>query len=324
MTNPVIESTRFLVENPRYVFINEEKLEELTRELKQKRLTIPTWDFPPYPAQGEFEEPDLIDYFLLANSINFAFSDFITKKKFITEYDGRNYRGATGMFACLKNAIEQGVPLFEGEFLKNITDQQVSKIFQGNPPMPMLKERAQILREVGKVLTEKYQGRFYNIIKYASGKMFNNGEGIVERLVTDFPSFDDSAIYIDADGETYYPKFYKRAQLALMMLYGRFNNNGRKLLEDQTNLLASPADYIVPAVLRARGVLEYSPELAGDVDNERIIPSRSLPEMEIRASDIHARQRTGIPVLPLDAKLWFEYHKAKDYAPHHLTPTTDY
>ena len=63
------------------------------------------------------------------------------------------------------------------------------------------------------VLTKKYDGQFSNFLKLSS-KAFNNGKGLVERLVVDFPSFKDLRIYEPTNTEV---KFYKRAQLLYLL-----------------------------------------------------------------------------------------------------------
>jgi hypothetical protein len=324
MGNLVLSSTRFLVDNPRYVFINKEKLEETAEKLSQEKLEIPSRSGPAF-LEGKSKE--VINFFFLACSIDFAFRDIDTKIRFEMDYHGEKQPGSLGMWACLRRALEGNYPyLLEGGFLKGITMADVEKIFEGKTKMPMLAERLSILREVGNVLHEKYDDHFYNLVNKSNHRLFDHGTGIVERLTRGFPSFDDSAVF----GGNYI-RFDKRAQLAPGLLYSRFRNEGDFVVEDVDELTVF-ADYIVPRNLRGLGVLKYEQSLADRVDNEVEIPRHSREELEIRASTIHAANMIlekineikglgSVNALHIDNRLW-HFHMPGQH--HHLTRSTDY
>jgi hypothetical protein len=328
MPNNVLESTRTLVEKPRRVFINPTRIEEVARDLSEEELTIPTWESPVCLDSSHSPE-EVIDYFSLINTINFAFTDFETKQKFTTNYLGENWRGSTGMEACLKRAHDEGRPILEGEFLKSIEESEMREIFSGNMTIPLFEERLAIFREVGNVLCDKYRGHFHNLVAQSGGRLFGGGRGMIDRLVQDFPSFNDSVDYL---GQRV--NFYKRAQLTAGMLHGRFQNTPYFNMEDIDQLTIF-ADYVLPKGLRDMGVLEYCPPLAKQVDSQRIIPEGSKEELEIRAATIHAADRimktinqirngqNKVNAIHLDARLWFESRDPKG-TPHHLTPTIAY
>lgn len=331
MKNKVLESTRFLIESPEHVHIDEEQVDKTAKRFSQEELSIPPWDLPIYMSGTS---KHVIDFFFLANSINFAYTDFKTGVKFAADYYGQEWRGACGMFACLKKALagEEGYPLLSARFLKTISKRELKEVFKGNIEIPLFEERWKIFREVGRVLEEKYDGHFYNLVEQSGGRLFNNGYGIVERLTSDFPSFDDSVQHQGRE-----MRFDKRAQLAPGMIYGRFLANGSKLVEDVDELTVF-ADYVLPKTLRALGILKYKEGLAHKVDNQELIPQNSQEELEIRASTIHASQmlidginelrrkskdkKEKVNALHLDYKLWSEGRKKQGN--HHLTITTAY
>ena len=323
--NTVLESTRFLIEDPDYVFINQDKLKETAERFSQEELIIPSWEDP---ISLEGTGPEVIDFMFLGNSINFAYTDFESKQKFTSEYQGNPWRGAFGMWACLKKAIEQDIPILEGDYLKNISKRDMAQIFEGNIEIPMFKERYKIFKEVGRVLCQKYDGHFYNLVNQSNKRLFDDGKGIIERLTSDFPSFDDSAA-IDHKRI----RFDKRAQLAPAMVCGRFNHYGLDFVED-VNELTIFADYVLPKTLRDLGILVYSKDLAERVDSQQLIYSWSPEEQEIRAATIHASQMLIyminqlrpddlINALHMDYKLWFESRNNKNSF-HQLTRTIDY
>jgi len=316
--NGVLDSTRVLIENPKYVFIKTEKLDDAVTMLSQDGWMIPGWKGGVYP---EGDDNYVFDFFFLTNTINFAFTDFKTGQKYSQTCDGKEYSGAQGMVASIKKDLDKSSRLIDAKFLSNISQKQMSEIFRGNMEIPMLKERTQIFQEVGRVLSEKYGGYFHNLVNQSEGLAFNNGKGIVERLACDFPSFDDSVVY---DGRRLI--FNKRAQLAVGQVHGRFLGEGREFVKDIGELTAF-ADYVLPKGMRDMGLLEYEKSLADRVDKQIIIPAGSQEELEIRAATIHTfemlRQKLGLPnALALDGKIWYKFRKGG--SPHHLTPTINY
>ena len=55
----------------------------------------------------------------------------------------------------------------------------------------MLDEKLEVLREVGEVLAKRYDGYFHNFLATCSPRLFDGGRGLVDRLIVEFPRFDD-------------------------------------------------------------------------------------------------------------------------------------
>ncbi len=326
MNNLVLESTRGLIENPTYVKINTDKVKEVAERFSQDNMEIPKWDALVFP---DAKDKSTIDFLLLANTINFAFTDFETKEKYATNYKNIPWAGAYGMFASLKRGIENKFPLLDGKYLSTIQFTDMAQIFEKDTLIPMFNERTEIFQEVGDVLCKKYDGHFHNIVKASKNKLFNNGKGLIERLTNDFPSFNDSVVH-----RGNLVRFDKRAQLGAAQLYGKFQDTDICQFEDADKLTVF-ADYVLPKGLRDLEILEYSPVLATEVDNLEVLPKNSLKELEIRASTIHASDmlingindlRNGagkINALHLDFKLWSESRKNKT-PNYHLCKTIAY
>ncbi|MBM3247126.1 hypothetical protein FJZ17_01120 [Candidatus Pacearchaeota archaeon] len=327
--NPVLDSTRGIVEDSENVRISQEKVIQIARDYAPLTFTIPDWRGPVFP-NGTPEE--LFSFFMLANTINFAFTDFKTGEKYMTRFKDKEWKGAYGMYAALMQATESGVPIFDPRFLKDCTLDQVRSVFCKDTEIPMVEERARIWNEVGRVLSERYGGQFINLANESDWKLFNCGKGLVERLVADFPSFDDSCV---VGGRKVC--FNKRAQLFPGELHGRYlADHTGSFPEAEIKELTAFADYQLPKALRALGILQYSPTLAAKVDAQALIPAKSQDELEIRANTIHAfqwlletinaiRSKTGLPdinVLHLDYKLWSEGRALP--GKHHLTKTIAY
>jgi hypothetical protein len=321
MANPVLESTEFLTINPQYAKINNDKIKQQAEIFSKKQFSIPSWQ-ECFPGKSSTQAVNL---FCLANTTNFAFTNFETGEKYLAKWQGKDWTGAYGMYASINKALERGVPFTSPQYLAQMSLYDVNKIFSEDSQIPLAQERKEVFNEVGQILSKQY-GSFLKLFLDSNRRAFNNGKGFVERLVSAFPSFNDSAVI---DGKK--AIFNKRAQLAAAEIQGRFLADEMNAFDDIDQLTVF-ADYVLPKGLRAVGILEYSPDLAARVDAGNLIQKNSREELEIRASSVHAFDRLlnnvnslkkdKINVLHLDYAIWSEFRKAPGR--HHLTKTIFY
>ena len=287
----------------------------------------------PFPQFGldfdpETERDRAIDFGMVSNTINTAFTDFDTGVKFQTEYQGTTWSDSQAMTACLKRALADGTPVLDGRFLAEVSRPELDAIFSGNIPMPMLDEKLAVLNEVGRVLAETYDGRFHNFIATCSPRLFDDGRGLLDRLIVEFPRFNDVSDY---RGHTI--QFHKLAQLAFWVLHSGFKGRGEFRIDDISSMTAF-ADYIVPVALRAMGIMSYTRELDRRIERGELIARDSEEEIEIRAhmlyatalltEEINALRPADLQVIipQVDARLWSSFHTT--HWPHHLTRTIMY
>jgi hypothetical protein len=323
--SPVLTSVLPVIEASKHVRTDEARLVDVASWLAYEELPMPQFLLPFRPAG---DRGDVIDFILVCASIDFAFTDFTTRTKFEVEYDGRLWSDSDALFACVGRALAAGDDLGDGRRLSTITAQQLDVIFAGNITMPMLEERATILRDIGTTLVARYDGRFRTVVESCSPRLYDGGEGLIDRLVADFPRFRDVSPY---DGESV--AFYKLAQLAVWMLYTSLGEWGGLRVDDMGTMTAF-ADYIVPAGLQVMGVLTYSDDLAATIRDGRLLEPDSAEEVEIRAHTIYAtallaeevnsRRPPAARVIDpqIDARLWTHFHTTT--WPHHLIRTTMY
>jgi hypothetical protein len=324
--SPVLDSLHPVIENSRDVRTNLEKIIEVAGWMGYEELPLPEFTLPFGVGAGDGD--DAIDFILVADSIDTAFTDFSTKEKFQVDFGGQHWSDSEAEFACLKRAMDAGVPILDGEFLSRLTLPELDKIFAGNIRMPMLDAKLEVLRQVGGVLAKKYGGRFHKFIHDCSPRLYDRGNGIIERLVKEFPRFDDVSTF-----EGHEIKFYKLAQLGVWMLYSTLHKSGKFRLDDPEKMSAF-ADYIVPVALRLLGITSYSKELEHAINTHQLIPRDSRQEIEIRAHCLYAtallteeinklRSAKEQVIIPqIDARLWTHYHTTS--WPHHLTKTIMY
>jgi hypothetical protein len=324
--SPVLDSVHPVLDRSRDVQTHVDKIVEVASWMAYEELPMPDYALPFGIGAGDVHET--IDFILTTACIDTAFTDFSSHIKFQVDYAGHNWSDSDALFACMKRAIDKGIPILDGVFLAKVTRTEMEALFAGNIELPMLDEKMQILHQVGAALTAKYGGRFHNFLESCAPRLYDNGNGLIDRLVSEFPRFNDVSDY---DGHTI--KIYKLPQLAIWFLYTSLRKSGKFEIEDVDKMTAF-ADYIVPVGLRLLGITSYSPDLEQAINSYQIIPRDSRWEVEIRAHCTYAvallaeeinqlRPPDRQIIMPqLDARLWTHYHTT--WWPHHLTRTIMY
>ena len=288
------------VESAADVEIDEARLADVASWLAYEELPVPPV-FLPFRVPAE----QIADFVLVTSCLNFAYTDFSTRERWDLVLDGRVYADADGLHAAFFRA---GPEVLHGEWLARATPERLGEILPG---LQLLDERAAILSEVGERLLERWDGRFANVVATVS-----TVDEYLRLLASEFPRFDDAP-------------FLKLAQLSAWILHIE-----RAVQWPDLDRLTAFADYIVPAGLRAMGILRYSDELARAVDSWTPIEAGSPWEVEIRAATVwacHLLAEATSALRPpelrvmdaqIDARFWLFFHKT--HAPHHLTNTIYY
>lgn len=266
-----------------------------------------------------------IDFLGVFNSINFCYWALPGEPKWTVEYQGQQYDGAWAMLACLVRAIEEseGESILHSSYLANLSADCLANILRGNIEIPLFEERLNILRTLGTVLVRSHNGYFCELIKEAG----NNAEAMLDSIIS-LPYFSDFARY-----QKWAVLFHKRAQLLVSDIDHLRRVQGLEGLSDIDQLTAF-ADYKGPQVLRKKGILVYSDELADKVDNYVLIEAGSPEEVEIRANMIWAIEIMKQKLKPkfpditssdIDRLLWLEgQKKSSGDKPYHRTRTIYY
>jgi len=324
--SPVLDSLRPVIEKSRDVRTHVDKIVEVAGWMAYEELPTPDYHLP--LGVGENNPDQALDFIMVSDSIDTAFTDFSTHVKFQVDYAGKNWSDSEALFACMKRAMDQGTPILDGHYLAKVTRAEMARIFAGNIEMPMLDEKTEVWRQVGAVLVEKFGGYFHNFIRSCPPKLYDTGNGIIERLVKEFPRFNDVSRY---DGHEI--KFYKLPQLGIWFVYSSLHPLGKFKLDD-IGAMTAFADYIVPVALRLMGMTSYSPALEHAINTYQMILRDSTQEIEIRAHCLYATallreeiNKIRAPemqvIIPqIDARLWTHYHTT--FWPHHLTKTIMY
>ncbi|MBI4738384.1 hypothetical protein HY772_02270 [Candidatus Woesearchaeota archaeon] len=317
--NPVLASTKYVVDNSKRVKINTEKIpvfaKTFTHEHKKHWFNAAPFDFT---HVGKKEK---LHFFLMFNSMSFSYWGY---PKWIVDYQGQKLDGSWAMIAALQRMIVENKTSLNPSVFANLDKEKLKEILRANVEIPLLDERLKVLNEVGSVLTRGYDADFGNFVECANGDALR----LLNMIVTQFPSFNDVSMYI---GKKVY--FWKRAQLLVGDIFQAFDARGYGDLKNVGQLTAC-ADYKLPRVLRELDILEYSKELSARVDKKIILPHDCEEEIEIRANTIWAveliKQKIQERIPDIDSihvndHLWLASQiKSPETKPHHLTRTTAY
>ena len=315
----ILETTKFVVDNSKYVKINKNKIRDFLKNFGESHinhwLNESPFDF------SKLSNKEKLHFLLVCNSISFSYWG---EPKWEVEYKGEKFDGAWGMIASIGKSIENKKPILNPNYLKGISEKELKEILKGNVIIPLFESRLKILREIGSILIRDFDGDFDKLIKQSDGDALK----LLNLIIKHFPSFNDFSPY---KGKTIY--FHKRAQLLISDIYQLFNGKDYGNLKNLDKITAC-ADYKLPMVLRKLGILEYSKELSEKVDKKIEIVKNSEEEVEIRANTIWAvefikqelkKKNSGINSIHINDHLWLlgQIKSPKD-KPYHLTRTIFY
>ena len=308
MFNKIIESSKFVIENAKYVKINYDEIKKFAKNIQE--VNIQNWLFNlPFNLLDENIDT-IIEFLLYFEAIDFSF--WGNPKWEIQTEKGKQDGSIALMYAMLKY-------IKENKNFDNITKEKFGKYLKGNIEIPLFEERYNILKNINNVVKEKMNGGFYKAIYN-----LKTDEELFDFIINNFKDFEDIRTY---NGKTIY--FYKLAQLLTSdILHMREKKENIKV--DYSHLVGC-SDYKIPQGLRALNLVSYNEELANLVDNKIELKQNLEYEVEIRATVVYVINKikelldNRINAIDLNDYIWL-MSKNKDLPkkPYHLTRNTNY
>ncbi len=267
------------------------------------------------------------NWVLLLDALNFCFWGEPGKPRWRVAWRGASHDGYDALAAALSRAVEVGLPVWDADWLADLEAATLERVLRpeaGCPMIPLFAERLTNAREVGRVLRDRYEGQFANVVEDAGFDAVT----LALTLEREFSSFADVALW---EGQPV--PFLKRAQICVADLRAITGGVGVGDIHGIERLTAF-ADYKLPQLLRRFGVIHYAPALAAQVDSYTLILAGSAAEVEIRAATLwavellrRALSQRGITrnASEIDYRLWSESQtKTPDERPYHRTRTIYY
>lgn len=131
----------------------------------------------------------LIAYVCIIDSINFCFWPL----------DKFEYEQLIGVW---NNKLNNDIEVFSPERLSKMTEEELREIYSDLEDLPLADERARLIRELGQVVLDSFDGKFETLLAAAGG----SAAKLVDILVSKITGFRDEATF---NGRQCF--FYKRA-----------------------------------------------------------------------------------------------------------------
>jgi Potential Queuosine, Q, salvage protein family len=298
------------------------------------RVLAQHWAVQPWPEQAGLDVLHFFDgtartvnWVLVLDALNFCFWGEPGQPRWQIEWHGQVLDGYNALAAALSQAVDWGYPIWDADYLASMTENTLAEILRpvtGSPRIPLFEARLANVREVGRVLLDRYDGQFASAVLLAD----RSAVSLVLLLAREFASFRDTATWQGMS-----VPFYKRAQICVADLSTAFGGRDWGTFVDLDQLTAF-ADYKLPQLLRRHGVVVFSAELAERVDRRLAILAGSQEEVEIRSATIWGVEwlrdelvSQGItrPASAIDYRLWSDSQsEAPDGRPYHRTRTIYY
>ena len=314
----ILESIAPVVASSKYVQIRPEKVAEVAQALRHE--PVPSWD----NDLQLFDTPEkTAQYYFFIDSCQGCF--WAPKGQQRWEYKiGDEWRGGYyGFSRAVKDAFLRDVRLSDAAYLADISEADFAAIFPGRNSLLLLEERRKYVRQNFSTLRDRYAGSAITLLAHAEGDV----DRLIGTLLEEFQTFRDQAEW---QGQTVY--FLKRAQIFPSDMHFSGITHPAVTFSNLDHLTIF-ADYKLPQLLEALGVLVYGEELDADIVNEVLIPAGSEKEIELRACTISAGEQIStelhklgrsITMHELDWLLWVKSQRMKFQKPHHKTVTLFY
>ncbi|KFD54179.1 hypothetical protein M514_04956 [Trichuris suis] len=194
-------SINYVTEKAESVKLRKEKLEQVADKISVKIINgcLETAFMRPsgLHVYNDVKLPlkDAVDRWCFICAMSFSFwSDFVPgeMKYMIKSPDGLLWKGTRALMARFNQLIKCGIPLNATAF--ETMPRSVFDFFmrvRRNALPPMMAERYEVVSEVAKILTEKFDGSFYNCVEKAN----NDPMQLMSLVLENFPCFRDVAIY---------------------------------------------------------------------------------------------------------------------------------
>lgn len=314
MFNKIFDSCKYVMDNAEYVKINDDKIDELVKSISNIDGTHWLQSSPYGILDLSIEQ--IVKFLLLYHTVGFSYWG---NPKWTIETASGQLDGAYAMMFSLITEIKSNPEFLDPTHLQNLKRNDLKRILKGNVEIPLFEERYSNVINMSEVINNNMNGNFYNYIK-----AINNDEELFQILIDNFKYLNDVSIYKKEK-----VRFYKLAQLITSDIL-HVREIKEKVVVNYSHLLGC-ADYKIPQVLRNLGILEYSDELEGLIDNKKEILIDSNYENEIRAStiiviDIINKKMLGrFCSIKINDSIWLKgQDNLNKVLPYHMTRTRFY
>lgn len=321
----VLSSTALVVQTSTRVQISLTAIESVATQWSGEAWPEDVWDTNLHFYDGTAKT---LNWMVLLDALNFCFWGWPGEDRWQVEWHNTLYNGYAALAAALTRGVEEGHPLWDAEFLAMMDAATLAQILRPTTmnsatTIPLFSARLRHTREAGRILRDKYQGNFSNLIEQTHG----NAVVLTKEIAQNFSSFYDVSLWQEKN-----VVFLKRAQILTADIVYAFSQQG--IIFDHVDNLTAFADYKVPQLLRRLGILVYAPDLQQRIATYQPIQEGSADEVAIRAATVWAVELLrlalaarghSVDAVAIDHRLWNAGQTTTaDEEPYHRTITVYY
>jgi hypothetical protein len=314
----ILKTTGKVTARMRHVTFDLRRLRSTAKLLALRPVEVPPWNHEFHYHDGT--ERTLLYLFLL-DALNFS---FWSTPRWSINYQGARLDGYWALAASLKRAAEEDAGFLDPSYLSTISPGDLRLVLRGHGEIPLFAERWRNARELGRVLVNRFGGSAARVVESAD----RDAPRLAGTIASNFSSFQDTTVY-----DSFAVYLYKRAQILVADISGSFAGQGWGEFRNLGELTAF-ADYKLPQLLRAWGIIKYDAGLARRVDHKVELTKDSAEEIEIRSATLWAVEllrkaikKLGVTLTStqMDSILWNKSESDEmDMKPYHRVRTTYY
>ncbi|TWU78848.1 hypothetical protein ED733_007524 [Metarhizium rileyi] len=299
-------------------------------QMQKKHYSAATWS--EHELHPKTKDESTVAFIFTMDLLNFSFwSELPDDERFAIEYRGKRWTGYWSLVAAMQRALSENIPITDPHYWQNEQEcnlESLRHVFRSSTEeeMPLLQERLDCLRESGRVLYERYNCSFTNVISTAGG----SAAELVNLLARDFSCFRDEHYF---EGRNKPVRFLKRAQILVADIWACFEGRAYGKFRD-IDKITMFADYRIPQILTTMGALYCSPPVAAAIKDKKMFKSGHRWEMQLRACSIwcvelirreiaRAHPGTHVNAILIDFFLYDRMKEleaaGKEQFPHHRT-----
>ncbi|KAI6095793.1 hypothetical protein EDD16DRAFT_719449 [Pisolithus croceorrhizus] len=328
-TSPVVSSAEFAMMETSIVRVNPEGVKRaadyISRKIVAEQYTPRTWRTQPLhicpPEPYSPSDPltrQCLNWVFIISALNFS---FWSERDGTPERYGVEWRKGWGveervvhtgywsLVAAVNRALGENIPITDPAFYSSESlcpDSLIAYVFraaaQCREPIPLLQERIAIMREVGSVLCNDFNGSYLGLLESFHSRNFGQGTALdLAQMVTNtFPSFRDEQWL---NGRKVF--FWKRAQILVAETWAAFYPENPAYLHPifpngpAINTLTMFADYRVPQILHHLRILEYPDFLIHKLQAGTYLTPGCREEISLRAASIVAVEKLRNEIIRL-------------------------
>lgn len=137
----------------------------LYKAMQERKYSTETWsEHSLHPKLGiDVDEVGLVNFVFTMDLLNFSFwSEKSEQERYHVDYRGKLWTGYNSLVACLRRALDEGIPITTPRFWRKDKDftTTMARVFKSatDEPIPLFDRRVAVLKEAADVLHEVGSG----------------------------------------------------------------------------------------------------------------------------------------------------------------------